>query len=168
LRVAGASLVGLDLPAFLNPSTFIVRRDPANPNQLLFSFNTRGRGKALLLDLDQVTRATTIHIDLEPSREGAPSPGAPDRPLENLPGANLEFTLGALSDGLAAERFQVVNNKDSVSVQLISADRPLDQEFVYTDREAPRPGDYYYVKAVQVDGAMAWSSPIWVGSADRP
>ncbi len=167
LRVEGARLTELRPPAFLHPDTFRIRRDPADPNQAFFRLNTRGRGKALLLQLEGVTRSTKIGIELEPTREEPPSPGAPDRPLADLPGAQLDFTLGALSDGLGAETFTVVRNTDSIQVQLISADRPLDQEFVYTDRDDPRPGDYYYLRAVQVDGAMAWSSPIWVGEKPR-
>jgi hypothetical protein len=32
----------------------------------------------------------------------------------------------------------------------------------YTDA-APRPGEnYYYVRVIQMDRNMAWSSPIWV------
>ena len=37
----------------------------------------------------------------------------------------------------------------------------------HRDNTAPREGDYYYLRAVQEDGEMAWSSPIWVeGSHD--
>ena len=33
----------------------------------------------------------------------------------------------------------------------------------YTDSDSPEQGDYYYVRVTQLDGGMAWSSPIWVG-----
>ena len=34
-------------------------------------------------------------------------------------------------------------------------------------REIPRlmPGEYHYVRAVQLDGGAAWSSPVWGASA---
>jgi hypothetical protein len=55
---------------------------------------------------------------------------------------------------------------DSVSLQLVPSDAALDQEFEYTDRATPKSGDYYYVRVRQVDGAMAWSSPWWVGTGE--
>ena len=39
----------------------------------------------------------------------------------------------------------------------------MDVEFEYTDTESAEEGDYYYVRVTQLDGGMAWSSPIWVG-----
>ena len=35
-------------------------------------------------------------------------------------------------------------------------------EFSWTDPEATQPDNYYYVRVLQADGEMAWSSPIWV------
>jgi hypothetical protein len=40
----------------------------------------------------------------------------------------------------------------------------MEQEFQYVDLDSPAPGDYYYVRVTQLDGAQAWSSPFWVGS----
>jgi hypothetical protein len=38
-----------------------------------------------------------------------------------------------------------------------------DVSFTYIDTEAPRSGEtYYYVRVIQEDDQMAWSSPIWV------
>jgi hypothetical protein len=42
--------------------------------------------------------------------------------------------------------------------------QPLEREvnFTFVDRQ-PSPGEsYYYVRAIQVDDQLAWSSPIWV------
>ena len=39
----------------------------------------------------------------------------------------------------------------------------LDQKFEFVDSDSPKPGDYYFVRVKQLDGGMAWSSPIWVG-----
>ena len=32
----------------------------------------------------------------------------------------------------------------------------------YTDTAFTQPDNYYYIRVTQVDGEMAWSSPIWV------
>ena len=34
--------------------------------------------------------------------------------------------------------------------------------FTLTDADAPEGGTYYYVRVIQADGEMAWSSPVWV------
>ena len=55
------------------------------------------------------------------------------------------------------------SNTDALSLQLVPSTGSYDQEFVYTDRDNPLPGDYYYLRVRQIDGAVAWSSPFWVG-----
>ncbi len=42
------------------------------------------------------------------------------------------------------------------------AGRGRTAEFEYTDRERIRNTDFYYVRVIQKDGEMAWSSPVWV------
>ena len=36
----------------------------------------------------------------------------------------------------------------------------------YIDKTVARTGDYYYMRALQEDGEIAWSSPIWVEVQD--
>ena len=36
-----------------------------------------------------------------------------------------------------------------------------DTEFKYVDKTEICPNDYYYLRIIQQDGAMAWSSPVW-------
>jgi hypothetical protein len=33
--------------------------------------------------------------------------------------------------------------------------------------DAPAPGDFVYVRVVQTDGGLAWSSPVWFDAAPR-
>jgi hypothetical protein len=40
-----------------------------------------------------------------------------------------------------------------------------DVAFETSDRTQIEPGDFYYLRVVQVDGGMAWASPIWVDPA---
>ena len=35
--------------------------------------------------------------------------------------------------------------------------------FSYTDSDNPDHGDYYFLRVQQVNDALAWSSPVWVG-----
>ena len=43
----------------------------------------------------------------------------------------------------------------------------MESEVDFSDHGAMRPGDYYYVRVDQLDGARAYSSPIWVGGEPR-
>jgi hypothetical protein len=57
------------------------------------------------------------------------------------------------------ERMTVVkNNKDVFQIEPDSLDAELD----WKDGDMAEDGDYYYLRVEQEDGAMAWSSPIWI------
>jgi hypothetical protein len=163
IEVRGARLAGFTKPWFYSPETYTVERDGADPNILVFPTNTRGRGKGLLLELAGVTPGTELVVHLEGVKEAAPSPGPRERSPERLPAVDLPFSLGELANGVQVHEFEVVNNVDSVSAQLVPADAALDRRFEYVDLDDPAPGDYYYLRVTQVDGARAWTSPVWFG-----
>ena len=60
------------------------------------------------------------------------------------------------------DRVEVV--KDGQAVASFGADA-LDAELDWDDPAPPSREHFYYLRAVQRDGQMAWSSPIWVGPA---
>ena len=95
--------------------------------------------------------------------------GGYERTPQRLPASRHEFRLGDLGGNVDRREFSVLEHTDALSVQLIPTGAAIDQDFTYTDRDDTRPGDSYYVRVRQVDGAMAWSSPFWVGTsaADR-
>jgi hypothetical protein len=49
-----------------------------------------------------------------------------------------------------------------IFIQLVNPQAPMDGELDYIDLGNRQPGDYYYIRLTQLDGAQAWSSPIWV------
>jgi hypothetical protein len=50
-----------------------------------------------------------------------------------------------------------------VTLTEVAPDAPRVARFTYHDQNAPDGGvDFYYLRVVQIDGHMAWSSPIWV------
>ena len=51
---------------------------------------------------------------------------------------------------------------DTVSLRSVVTDGPDDVQFEFDDLGDGH-GDYYYVRVLQANDAMAWSSPIWVG-----
>lgn len=68
-----------------------------------------------------------------------------------------------MSQGIVTKELPVDRYRDTISAQFVKPDAPMDGELDYQDRSNPQPGDYYYLKVTQLDGARAWSSPIWVG-----
>jgi len=155
LEVRGARLTDFKAPWFANPTQYVVRRDEAADNRLTFFASTHGRGKGLLLQLEDVDEATEIVVDFEPV-------GRADRSPAGATGQH-RFRLASLPGGLGVRELGDGRNVDRLEVQLLPAHGTLDDEFRYLDRDNPQPGDYYYVRVRQVDGGMAWSSPIWVG-----
>ena len=51
--------------------------------------------------------------------------------------------------------------KFALECDLVDPDGPMDVEFSYADRVEPQPGDYYYLRVMQLDGHIAWTSPVW-------
>ena len=49
-----------------------------------------------------------------------------------------------------------------VECDLVDTAGPLDVNFAYQDRAAPKSGDYYYLRVEQLNTAKAWSSPVWI------
>ena len=165
LTVSGAKLAGVR-QMFDNRHKEWVKTDSANPGKVEFSTGTRGRADTLLLELEGAAPSTAITIDLEPAQEWGKSP-VPVRPMRKLPAQTLEFALNRLSGGYAVIDASIGSDKDAVSFQLIDEGQPMEYAIEYVDRDEARQGDYYYVRADQLDGARAWSSPIWVGGEDR-
>jgi hypothetical protein len=79
----------------------------------------------------------------------------------------MAFPFAELDRGRAHREQRVDLHTDRVEIELIDPAGPLDLDFELADVEDPLPGDYYFVRLVQLDGAQAWSSPIWVGGEPR-
>ena len=61
---------------------------------------------------------------------------------------------------LRFKQFVIVKNE-----QIIYTSHPNQEEyaFEFRDRGFTAGSNYYYIRVVQNDGQVAWSSPIWVG-----
>jgi hypothetical protein len=160
VRVDGADLIGVANPWHQHPGTF---RTFLGRGTLKFELHTRGRSSSLILRLRGASPETRLRIHTMPTKELAGS-GGDSRVPQALPAAQTVVRLGSLDGQVERKEFQVLEHTDALSVQIIPAGGSLDQEFEYTDQDEPKAGDYYYVRVRQVDGAMAWSSPVWAGS----
>ena len=97
------------------------------------------------------------------------SGGSPPRvrDLQTIPAESLAMNLGELRQGVLTKELPVGRHRDTITMQLINSDGPMDQELTFVDNDNKLDGDYYYVRVKQLNGAWAWSSPIWVGGEPR-
>lgn len=49
-----------------------------------------------------------------------------------------------------------------IDCEMVNPSAPMDASFQFQHNEAPKPGDYFYLRAEQLDTNKAWSSPVWV------
>ena len=165
LEVTGAKVLGVERTGLDNRLLDQLEVDPANPNKMRFSIRTRGRRDSIQLALEGASASTTLRFELEPTKEYGYGQGGV-RQAANLPGGSVEMSLGQLDHGKAAHDFTVEQYTDRITLHVVDAAAPLDQEFEFTDLDGIAPGDYYYVRVNQLDGGRAWSSPWWVGERD--
>lgn len=163
IRVEGAEIVGLDEPWYRHPGTYSARLEGGRVH---FAMHTRGRGTALVLKLRGASADTRVMVDMDATRE-RPGSGGYERTPQRLPANQQAFRLGDLNGEVDRREYKVLEHTDAVSVQLVASDGALDQDFTYEDRDEPTTGDYYYLRVRQIDGAIAWSSPFWVGGASK-
>lgn len=163
LEVVNAKLATLEVTNFDNRITEFARQDG---NTVTFYTETRGRADLLTLNLEDVTPSTSIRIELQAAEEYAVAPPQ-NEPSRNLPAWSLELPFGEMKEGVVARERKDGHRVDTVGAQLIDAAAKPDQAFEYVDRSEAVAGDYYYVRVTQLNGARAWSSPMWAGG-ERP
>ena len=163
LEVQGATLVDFRVPHIENRRLESWERDTAKPNLIRFNTVTRGRADSVLLDLEDVTPSTAIVVRLDETREFGKSP-VQIREQRTMPEQRLRLGFSELREGFLAKELPIGGpDTDRITLQLIGDDQPLDYDFEFVDTGEMARGDYYYVRVKQLNGAMAWSSPIWVG-----
>lgn len=164
IEVRDARLDDFAVPWYHDPRTDRMERDSGRTDRLEFSFNTRGRGKGFVLELTGSSEASEVVVHLE--AELADTQQVLPVDAEHFPEQEFVFRLGDLArSGAVVHELRSGPNVDRVEAQVVAADGPLDQVLEWRDLGERADGDWYYVRARQIDGSTAWSSPIWVGRA---
>ena len=166
LSVQGATLSGMRPLHLDNRHKEWARVDEIQPNTVHFRTGTRGQADTLLLELEGASPSTTITFSLESTTEWGKSP-TPVRPVRTLASRQFQIALSELTDGFARRDLSDSSDRDSVSLELVGSSQPMEAEVEFTDTGEVRPGDYYYVRIDQLDGARAYASPVWVGGEPR-
>ncbi len=136
-------------------------RQEDSPGTARFNTMTRGDTSSFILTLTDMQRSATVQLDLVESRE---SGGGPTiyRPHQRVPAISLSLAVKDITDGRVSAMQPVDAYTDRVTLRRIVTDAPRDVSFSLSD-EGHTQGDYYFVRVVQANDAIAWSSPIWVG-----
>jgi hypothetical protein len=90
--------------------------------------------------------------------------GAPPiyRAPQRIPASSFELAVRDIEAGLVTHEAPIDSYVDSVRLRRIVTDGERVIEFSVTD-SGDRQGDYYFVRVVQANDAIAWSSPVWIG-----
>ena len=128
---------------------------------IAFSTHTRGDTSSIALTLAEVRRGAKLTVKLRPGREFG---GGPPRYRQHarVPASETVLPLRELEEGAVRREIPFDGYVDVVKLRRIVNEGEMDVSFVVED-EGERQGDYYYVRVKQVDDAIAWSSPVWVG-----
>ncbi|XOV84756.1 MAG: DUF3604 domain-containing protein [bacterium] len=138
-----------------------VNRSADNPNRLTFSTRTRGDGSSYRLRLNDVQRTSKLRFDL---LEAAESGGAPTvyRPHQRVPADSFTLNFRDLQEGQVQHRQRIDDYTDTTTLRRIISTGEREVSFEFTDT-GNRQGDYYFIRVVQSNDAIAWSSPVWIG-----
>lgn len=132
-----------------------------NPNRMTFATKTRGDTSSYLLTLSGVSRNTRLQLDVVENRETG---GAPPiyRPPQRVAAVSFALSMRDMADDRVSFSQVLDGYTDRAELRRIREDGQRDISFSFNDT-SKRQGDYYFVRVVQANDAMAWSSPIWVG-----
>jgi hypothetical protein len=161
IKINNASLVSVQAPSLGSSAYEWAQVDSTHRNQINFQTFTKGFEKAIILELKGAGKNTTIDLGLDESREAfstTPSLVIP----EKFPAESFSMALKDIGTDRDQHKINAGKFVGKVSLRFIKPDSPFDQLFQYEDT-APDYGDYYYVHVKQINGAEAWSSPVWTG-----
>ena len=159
LEVTGATVAAAEPTDFFNPD--MQRLEVRDDGVVHFATITRGDASSIRLTLTDIEPNATVRVALEERDEVGAGPPI-FRAHATLPPANLELPLADLEDGRLSRTLPFDIYEDTVTLRRITVDGPDDVHFELDDTGSIQ-GDYYYVRVTQVNDAMAWSSPVWVG-----
>jgi hypothetical protein len=160
LEVVNADLVSIE-PYDASFPTQTVDISTDSPNRATFATKTRGDTSSYLVTLDNVSRTTKVVFDLVESLEIGGAPPIYREP-QRVPATSFELGIRDMASGSVSHEQDVDHYTDSVRLRRIVTDGPRDVEFSLSDVGETQ-GDYYFVRVVQANDAIAWSSPVWIG-----
>jgi hypothetical protein len=167
-RVRGGTLAGVETIRFDSPRS---RVSSAGPGELRWQAWSCGYPNGVAFDLtggpDARVEVLVSSSLITGARFGGHGEAVPQRmSFAQADRVRLEATLGELAEGPRGVDLGLLGRK--VTLELAPESGPEQVEFGFQDA-SPQPGiNPYWVKVVQSDMEMAWSSPIFVAYAPVP
>jgi len=164
LEVHNASLDSIE-PVDAGFPMQTVETSSENSNRVTFSTKTRGDSSSYLIKLSGVQRSTRIDFDLVETLETG---GAPPfyRPAQRVPAESFSLRFRDLQNGEIGHTQMVDDYLDRTTLRRIITDGPRELSISHSDT-SNKHGDYYFIRVVQANDAIAWSSPIWIGGHNK-
>ncbi|MEW6208858.1 MAG: DUF3604 domain-containing protein [Acidobacteriota bacterium] len=134
--------------------------------RIWFTCRTRGDFDGLLIRLSAAPSDAQVKVIVSELTGSAGGTGAsgyvarPPGPPSRTPYREISFKLSDIA-GRRGE-FNLAPNA-YVYARKARANAPWDVSFSYRPTRAPAQDDYYYLRVVQIDGEVAWVSPVWIG-----
>jgi hypothetical protein len=159
VAVSGARLVSAEPQSFHNAATQSFSMENGH---VAFATHTRGDTSSIRLTLAAVEPTAAIEIAFEAARETG---GAPPmfRPPALVPGGTARLGLADVAAGSLVHAAPFDGFADRIVLRRIAGEAHRDVRVDFVDSESPHQGDYYYLRVRQIDDAIAWSSPVWIG-----
>ncbi|MBI1338794.1 DUF3604 domain-containing protein [bacterium] len=164
LTVKGAKIESFSAPGVTNVLSEYVRKGAA-ADTLDFDLGTRGNEQVIYIDLDRMSRNAVIEIDLRSANESG-TPLQVATPV-TYPAMKVSLPAARLKEGVFVQTTPGAVFDDRVTLRTIGPEPAMDRSIAWTDPTPAVADDTYFVRVTQTDGAMAWTSPVWVGGFSR-
>lgn len=165
VRSGESNLTLHSAPGFSNPSRQGIAQN--GPNRVDFITWTHGGFSSFLVALDELNQDQVIELSLRGGMEDNDIQPLLRKPAA-LPATRLMIPLFELGNGPVSRYVEVAGYQDEVRFELINPEAPDFAEFRFNDVTPYGEEDYYYVRVLQQDDEVAWSSPVFVGGFDAP
>ena len=159
VRVDGATLIDAKAVDFTNTQS--QNLSVTSDDEITFSTLTRGDESSFDLTLTDISSDATLTIALNAGREYGGGPPT-FRQHQAFEAQTFTMSLQGENGQSTHQHVPMTDYVDHIRIRRIITDGARDVSFELTDN-GTRQGDYYYVRAVLTNDAIAWASPVWVG-----
>jgi len=159
LQVKDARITRIEADGHTNIYTESLAWSSADRSRIDLNLRTHGAPKDILIHLEDIGPASSLAI-------GGQSGLGYARALTEIEPLTATVSLSEAARGPVSVPASSKFADDVIEASFVAPVSERDRSFRFEDRSA-REGDYYYVRILQTDGFMAWSSPTRMTGGER-
>lgn len=163
IRASSAPLQLLGAPGFRNSVRQAIAQNGGN--RVDFITWTHGGASSFMVQLGETSEDEVIELNLRAGQEDSDIEPRLRQPAK-IPPARLMIPWYELANGPVTRFVEVAGYQDEIRFELVDPNASDYAEFRFTDVSPFAEEDYYYIKAIQLDDHVAWTSPVFVGGFD--